>query len=65
VKIEQWLLEKTFFLGMGRLRQTITTLGLPFKHPEALPLGLLWPGCSGPQTAGAVSPDRLSEQCHS
>lgn len=44
VAIEQSLLEQTFNLGVERLRETLTTLGLPFKHPEHQPLGLLWPG---------------------
>lgn len=44
VSIEQSLLEQTLNLAVERLRESLATLGLPFKHPEHQTLGLLWPG---------------------
>ncbi|WPL15709.1 RNA polymerase-associated protein RapA [Thiorhodovibrio winogradskyi] len=43
VAIDKSILEQTYNLGVERLRLSLTTLGLPFKHPEHQPLGLLWP----------------------
>lgn len=37
------VLEQAFALGLETLRQALPTLGLPFKHPDHQPLGLLWP----------------------
>ena len=37
------VLEQAFCVGIERLQQALPTLGLPFKHPDHQPLGLLWP----------------------
>lgn len=40
---DRQLLHQAFTVGIDRLEQSLSSLGLPFKHPDYQPLGLLWP----------------------
>ena len=40
---DRQLLHRSFTVGIDSLEQALSSLGLPFKHPDYQPLSLLWP----------------------